>query len=210
MNTAPPLTLKYNINLKPYNTFGMEVNARDFVEISGESEFPDQLKLIINKTISMKGILIIAIFLFGICQVFGQNLSDTIQIYNFSGTEYYFNGNKLHPRDLQQITLSNEAAWNEIIIARSRNSTATILGISGGFLLGSHLILKITGQGSIFVAGAVGTGLIVASLPFFASYRKHARKAVKIYNDGIKQKNMNKTDLSVGIGTSGIGIQMSF
>ncbi|MHC1774004.1 MAG: hypothetical protein AB9834_01200 [Lentimicrobium sp.] len=158
----------------------------------------------------MKEALIIILFLIGICPLFGQNLPDTIQIENFSGTSYYLDGKKLSPMDLHELCLTNEAALEEIITARSSNSTATILSISGGLLLGSYLIVRFVGQQSIYAAGFAGTGLILISLPFFASYRRHASRAVKIYNDDIKQKNLNKADVSLGFTTSGIGIQMTF
>lgn len=146
----------------------------------------------------------------GISQVFGQSLQDTIEIVNFSGTEYFLGGKKIHPRTMQKITLSNEAAWHEIILARRNNSTATILAISGGFLLGSHLILTISKRGSFYAAGIVGTGLILGSMPFYALYRKHVSRGVDIYNEGIKQKNLKNKEVSLGLTSSGIGIQMSF
>ena len=158
----------------------------------------------------MKRAILISILFLGIGQLFGQNLQDTIEIYNFSGTEYYLNDKKLHARDLQEITLTDVTALNEILAARRNNNTATILAISGGFLLGSHLFLRITQRGSIVAAGVIGTGLIVSSFPFFALYNKHAGRGVKIYNDGIKQKNLKNNEVSLGFTSSGIGIQMAF
>ncbi|MBK6966320.1 MAG: hypothetical protein IPH20_20965 [Bacteroidales bacterium] len=119
----------------------------------------------------MKKALIITLFLIGIYPVFGQSLSDTIQIENFSGTSYYLNGKKLSPMDLHELFLTNNAALEEIITARNSNSTATILSISGGLLLGSYLVVRFVGQQSLYAAGIAGTGLILVSLPFFASYR---------------------------------------
>ncbi|MDD2527306.1 MAG: UDP-N-acetylmuramate dehydrogenase [Lentimicrobiaceae bacterium] len=46
METAKTLKLQHNILLKPYNTFGMSVISRDFVEITSESELPELLKII--------------------------------------------------------------------------------------------------------------------------------------------------------------------
>jgi UDP-N-acetylmuramate dehydrogenase len=46
MNTNVPLHLQQSINLKPYNTFGMDVLAKDFVEITSEDELPALLKMI--------------------------------------------------------------------------------------------------------------------------------------------------------------------
>lgn len=158
----------------------------------------------------MKKTLILALLLIGIYPVFGQSLSDTIQIENFSGTSYYLNGRKLSPMDIHELCLTNEAALEEIVTARRSNSTATLLSISGGLLLGSYLVVRFVGHQDLYTAGIGGSGLILISLPFFASYRRHASRAVKIYNDDIKQNNLNKTDVSFGFTTSGIGIQMKF
>lgn len=46
MNPNLSLALQHNINLKPFNTFGMDVSAKDFVEIATESEMPSLLRLI--------------------------------------------------------------------------------------------------------------------------------------------------------------------
>lgn len=46
MNKITPLTLQYDISLKPFNTFGMDVNAAAFVEITDESQLPALLKLV--------------------------------------------------------------------------------------------------------------------------------------------------------------------
>lgn len=41
-----PLIIQENISLKPYNTFGMDVKATAFVEITSESQVPALLKLV--------------------------------------------------------------------------------------------------------------------------------------------------------------------
>lgn len=46
MNTNLPLNLQHSISLKPYNTFGMDVLAKNFVEIKAEEELPALLKTI--------------------------------------------------------------------------------------------------------------------------------------------------------------------
>ena len=46
MNKNTPLTLQHNISLKPFNTFGIEVKAAAFAEITSESQIPALLKLV--------------------------------------------------------------------------------------------------------------------------------------------------------------------
>ena len=41
-----PLTLQHNVSLKPYNTFGMDVKAAAFTEITSESQIPALLRLV--------------------------------------------------------------------------------------------------------------------------------------------------------------------
>lgn len=46
MNRHHPIVVRQQVSLKPYHTFGMEVKARDFAELSHEQELPSILKLI--------------------------------------------------------------------------------------------------------------------------------------------------------------------
>jgi len=46
MESMPVITLIQNFNLRQYNTFGMDVNAGEYTEISNESQMPDLLRLI--------------------------------------------------------------------------------------------------------------------------------------------------------------------
>ena len=46
MDITHPLTLEHNISLKSFNTFGMDVQAKDFTEITTEAEIPALLRLI--------------------------------------------------------------------------------------------------------------------------------------------------------------------
>jgi len=46
MNSTTAITILHNISLKPFNTFAMDVKARDFAEITAEAEIPAVLRLI--------------------------------------------------------------------------------------------------------------------------------------------------------------------
>lgn len=46
MDSNTSITLLQNFNLRPFNTFGMEVHAKSFTEITTESQIPDLLRLI--------------------------------------------------------------------------------------------------------------------------------------------------------------------
>lgn len=46
MNSNTVVILQHNISLRPFNTFGMDVKAKDFAEISAESEIPAILRII--------------------------------------------------------------------------------------------------------------------------------------------------------------------
>lgn len=46
MDSNPVITIHQNFSLRQYNTFGMQVNAREYTEISEESQIPALLRLI--------------------------------------------------------------------------------------------------------------------------------------------------------------------
>jgi UDP-N-acetylmuramate dehydrogenase len=50
MITHPSVILQHNVNLKPFNTFGMDVRAAAFAEISSEEELPSLLKIVSQYT----------------------------------------------------------------------------------------------------------------------------------------------------------------
>jgi len=50
----------------------------------------------------------------------------------------------------------------------------------------------------------------IISIPFSIAYSKHAKNAVKIYNNGLLKTESRKIDFDFGFTCDGIGIRMTF
>ena len=115
----------------------------------------------------MKILIIFLLFLTFQLNSLGQTPNDSIQVNRSFGTTYYQHGEQLTPKLLLNITLSNPAAYAEMKIARTNSTAANVLGGIGGFIVGA------------------GAGFIGISIPFSIAFNKHARKAARIYNEGL-------------------------
>lgn len=158
----------------------------------------------------MKKIIITALFLLSTYCIYGQNISDTIEVRKAMGVVFIQNGQKLAPRKLLEITSTNSEAYKEMKIAKSNYDAGSVFGFAGGFLVGWPLGTAVAGGEPNWTLAAVGAGLIVISIPFSTSYSKHAKKAVALYNNGLKQSGLNSPEVRLGLTYNGIGLRVTF
>ena len=158
----------------------------------------------------MKKSTLILIFVLVFCNVFGQSVSDTITVKKAIGTVFQQNGKNLAPRDLLKITEANPEAYNEMKIAKSNNDAASVFGFIGGALIGWPIGTAIAGGEPNWALAGIGVGVIVIAIPFSTAYTKHAKNAVRIYNEGLKQTLINKTEFKFGLLSYGIGVGINF
>ncbi|MFZ0280656.1 MAG: hypothetical protein WAL29_03330 [Bacteroidales bacterium] len=57
---------------------------------------------------------------------------------------------------------------------------------------------------------AIGAGLIVISIPFTSAYTKHAKNAVRIYNNGLNRPSYMDPDVRMSFTINGIGLKVTF
>jgi hypothetical protein len=158
----------------------------------------------------MKRIILIWIFLMTIFSSYGQSKSDSIEIKKTLGTVFRQNGKNLTPRQLLDITQSNTEAYKEMKIAKSNYDVGSVFGFAGGFLIGWPLGTAIAGGQPNWALAGIGAGLIVVSIPFSTAYTKHAKNAVKLYNNGLKSTGFDNVDLTIGLTCNGIGVKVIF
>jgi len=142
--------------------------------------------------------------------IFGQNLSDTIEINRETGVEFFQYGKKLTPAKLAKITASNAEANNEMKIARRNKAIGEGLGIAGGFLIGWTIGTALVGEEVSWELAGIGACLIVIRFPFINSYSNHAMKAVGFYNDGLKQTGRKPMEIQLGLNCNGFGFALTF
>jgi hypothetical protein len=157
----------------------------------------------------MKKLLLPLLFMLIALSSFGQYQSDSIQVRKALGTIYLQHGKRLRPNQLLDITYSNPDAYNEMKIAKSNYDAGAIFGFAGGFLIGWSIGGAIGGQDFDWTLAGVGAGLTAISIPFSVAFTRHAKKAVKIYNDGLKSVGYHP-ELRIGLNSNGVGLSMVF
>jgi len=158
----------------------------------------------------MKRIIYITFFLMTMMSAFAQNKADSIEIKKTLGTVFRQNGKNLTPRQLLDLTQSNAEAYKEMKMAKSNYDVGFVFGFAGGFLVGWPVGTAIAGGKPNWTLAGIGAGLIVVSIPFSTAYNKHAKNAVRIYNNGLKQTGLTMVDVKIGLTCNGIGVRMVF
>jgi hypothetical protein len=130
---------------------------------------------------------------------------------NGSGKENV--GNIPSAKQLLLLTRKNEEAYKEAQRAQVYQTTGSVLGFAGGFMVGYGIGAAIKGE-SIdgTLAGFTGAGglLLLGSVPFHLAAATHAKESIRIYNNGLRQTGQIKYDLQVGVAFNKIGFTFHF
>lgn len=88
----------------------------------------------------------------------------------------------LKPREVQELMMGSDLAYEEMSKARNHKTIADIIGCVGGFMFGWSLG-SFLGSGKLN-APMLGTGAIFigVSIPLYSSFIKRSKKAVSLYN----------------------------
>lgn len=163
----------------------------------------------------MKELLALLIFIISIQVATAQATSDTIEIRRESLFTYK---DKVIATDhLCYILRSNPEADKEMTIATNNLTCSRIIGYTGGFIVGYSAVRFIMKGGGEYIRLGIAGALVASiSVPFTYAYNRHAKKAVLIYNQGLKNPPVSSLEsghaCSIGIGptSNGIGITVSF
>ncbi|MGV3502970.1 MAG: hypothetical protein ACO1O1_04635 [Adhaeribacter sp.] len=142
--------------------------------------------------------------------LFAQNSSDSITVKKAMGVVFSQNGKPLKPRQLLDIMQSNPEALAGMKKAKTNFDVGYGFSFAGGILVGWTLGTALGGGDPNWAMAGVGAGLIGISIPFSSAYSKHAKNAVRRYNEGLNQTSMNKVDLRLGLAGSGLGLRLAF
>ena len=100
----------------------------------------------------------------------------------FGGIKLMQNGQVLRPKMVLDIMKTNPEAVAEFKKAKSNFDADQVLGFVGGALIGWPLGTALGGGEPNWGLAAGGAGLVLVSIPLNAGYKKHATKAVELYN----------------------------
>lgn len=162
---------------------------------------------------AMKELLALLIFIISIQVSTAQATSDTIEIRRQA--IYAYNDKFIATNHLAYILRSNPDADKEMTIATNNLTCSKVIAYSGGIIVGIAAVRFIMQGGGEYVRLAIAGGLVASiSVPFSYAYKSHSKKAVLIYNEGLKHPpvSLNEHEYSIGIGptSNGIGITVSF
>ncbi len=159
----------------------------------------------------MKIVLVVLLALLTFQIGSAQSPSDSISIKKKMGPVFYQHGSALRMNQLVEITKSNPEAYTYMKKAKSNYNAGSVFAFTGGFLLGFGLGPVFRGEDPSWGLMAAGGGLIGVSVSLTSTANKHAKKAVGIFNDGLKELPKNpQIELSFGLASNGIGLKLRF
>lgn len=155
-------------------------------------------------------LLFFALYVLITGQVLGQESTGPVEVREGFGTSFVQNGKKLSPKQMLNLMDVNPAAYKEMEAAKLNNDWATAFGFAGGFLIGWPLGTAIGGGEPNWTLAGIGAGLVVVSIPFSTAYKKHALKAVDMYNNGTGEAGLMKLNYVVRISPGSFSLKIVF
>ncbi len=126
--------------------------------------------------------LLLLAALSGPSRLHAQTYSDSLHIYETrSGLKFTLNKKVLTMPELMNTLRDHQPAYDEMRLAK-RNKISVVTGFIGGFLIGWPLGSLIAGEKPKWIMAGIGAGIIGITFPLDKAYRKHAKKAVELYN----------------------------
>lgn len=158
----------------------------------------------------MKSILALACILCIIGTLHGQQMPDTITIVKKQVARFYYHSQKLKPNQMVTLVKTNKEAYKEMLVAKRKYGTAGFFGFVGGFIIGWQFFSTIQEKSAPWEVTAIGAASLIASIPFTSSYSRHALRAVKLYNGGLKDTSLGYAELEFGVTSTGVRLWFSF
>ena len=138
----------------------------------------------------MKKCLLCFIAILPLCFVVMNSFAQTGQqltIYRtFGGLDFEFRKDTItypvSPKQVLHILGDDPLAYAEFKKARTNSTVAGLMGFIGGGMIAVPIGTAIVGGQSEWGLAVGGAALIIASIPFNKSYKRHAKGAVDTYN----------------------------
>jgi len=141
--------------------------------------------------------------------------SDSITIERtFWGNKFHQNGQNLRLSTLIKTMEVNEVAYQEIKSAQSSYIVASIVGGTGGYLIGWPIGTAIGGGEPKWELLGIGTVLAIVSIPITHHFNQKAKKAINIFNAELEEPKVSsffhKTSMRLNLSPSGLGFALRF
>ena len=154
----------------------------------------------------MKRLTLTLLYLIISFSLFAQSPQEQIEIQE-KPLRFYQNGIELNNGELLEIMELNPEAYQLMRTAKARYITSTILGFTGGFLIGLQLPDIIRGDQPEWAFLGTGAGLIAVGIPLSISSKKRSKRAAELHNDSLNQPT---NSWNFKLTPTGLGLQLHF
>lgn len=160
----------------------------------------------------MKRLLTVFILILSANQFAYAQYNDEIEVHQaFGGNKYSIGGKSLSIKQMKSIMKNDESAYAQLKSGRAHSTAATIIGATGGFMIGLNLGAALVNNNNVndktkwglAIAGGV---LVLVSIPIAITGKKRTLNAVDIYNENLNAQSNHKTKPEFRIGFTGNGI----
>lgn len=138
---------------------------------------------------------------------------DSLKITKSSWGYNFYSGNReIYKYDFKNIIRKDEDAYTFFRKGNNLNIVSTIFSVGGGLGVGWLVGGMIAGGEPNWVAGGIGLGAILFSIPMSNNANNHFMKSVKVYNRNISSRSSlsQQGDLGLMISKKGIGFKLTF
>lgn len=143
-----------------------------------------------------------------------QLSTDTITTKTLRNGNYrYYHGDiRLNETKLSRTVKTDPVAQKTMRAAQTNEVFGTILGASGGVLIGIPVGAHITGEKMNWGMAGVGLALAIGSYPLNKNAQRLKKKAIKQYNAGRHNRTtfLERSELNIGASGNGMGFTWRF
>jgi predicted MFS family arabinose efflux permease len=132
-----------------------------------------------------------------------------IEIYKtFGGVQFEREGEAISATQVQSILAINPDAHALFKKARTNSSIASVMGFTGGLLIGVPLGTALVGGDPEWGLALAGAGVLVLSIPFNKAFQRNAVDALDQYN--AQQSSAHALRGDFFLSSAGAGIRVRF
>lgn len=117
---------------------------------------------------------------------------------------------KISSKQLLILTSNNADAYSEAKAAKTYKNIGSVIGFTGGFLVGYGIAASLSGESSIGPLIPIGRVFIIGSILFQIGYATHARRAINIYHHDSNKIGQNKFEVNICMALNEMGVNIAF
>ena len=159
----------------------------------------------------MKNFVFVFILILSATQLaHAQYNKDKIEVQQgFGGNKYSVDGKGISMKQMKTLMQYDEIAYAQFKSGRAYSTAATVLGATGGVLIGINVGIALangSNGGVLWGMAIVGGALVLITIPISITGTKRINNAIEIYNANLTLQSYQKPKPEFRIGFTGSGI----